>query len=172
MLFAVTTTSREEVLWITEGVTRYFPDLHEAFRAATPEARAEEGGLVKAYRRRLMSPDPAVHGPAALAWCEWDARQGMLDPTAPLPARRADPRFRLDFARLVTHCWSHAGFLDQGAPLARLGTLIHRRLDLRGPPATAWRVHQAWPGSRSRIVEGQGHAGGPEVAEALADLGR
>lgn len=168
VLHAVTTTSREEVDWITRGVGRYFPEEHARFAAAVPEAGAD-GDLVAAFHRRLADPDPAVHAPAAEAWCAWDRLQGVLDPRAPPHPRWSDPRFRLAFARLVTHFWHHAGFHDEGALLAGCGrldgtpaVLIHGRLDLGSPPVTAWRVHHAWPGSRLEIVEGVGHEGGAE----------
>ena len=37
--------------------------------------------------------------------------------------------------------------------------LIHGRLDLGGPLATAWALHRAWPGSQLQVVEGAGHFG-------------
>lgn len=178
VLHAVTTTSREEVRWLTREAGRFFPEEHAAFVAHVPEAGAH-GDLVDAYRRRLADPDPAIHGPAADAWCAWDRLQGAGDPRAPASSRWADPRFRLGFARLVTHYWSHAGFLPEGALLAgcaRLdglpGVLIHGRLDIGSPPVTAWRVHRSWSGSRLEIVEGTGHgAGGLQARVAVAVAG-
>ena len=49
------------------------------------------------------------------------------------------------FARLVTHYFSHAAWLDEDELLrnaSRLagipGVLVHGRLDLAGPPDVAW----------------------------------
>lgn len=179
VLHAVTTTSREEVTWITREAGHFFPEAHARFLAHVPEAR---GDVVGAYHRRLIDPDPTIHGAAADAWCAWDRLQGALDPRAPAAPRWSDPRFRLGFARLVTHYWSNAGFLPDGALLAGCadlagvpGILIHGRLDLGSPPITAWRVHRAWPGSRLEIVEGAGHGAEQmraRVAAAVDELVR
>jgi proline iminopeptidase len=37
--------------------------------------------------------------------------------------------------------------------------LIHGRLDVSSPLATAWDLHRAWPGSRLVVIEGEGHSG-------------
>ena len=166
VLGLVTTTSRREVEWITEGVGRIFPMEWERFVAAIPQHLA---GLrpVDAYARWLFDPDPDECATAALEWCTWEDAHVSLAPDAVPNLRYAEPDFRLRFARLVTHYWSNQAFLvdDQligGA--GRLGgipaVLLHGRYDVSGPLETALRVHRAWPGSRLEIVEDAGHGGG------------
>jgi proline iminopeptidase len=48
------------------------------------------------------------------------------------------------------------------------GMLIHGRLDVSSPLVTAWRLHQAWPGSELIVVGDEGH-GGDAMIDALAD---
>jgi proline iminopeptidase len=74
------------------------------------------------------------------------------------------PEFRMAFSRLVTHYWHHNGWLEDGilqrevGRLAEIpGIMIHGRLDLASPLATAWQLAQAWPGSELVIVAGAGH---------------
>ena len=78
-----------------------------------------------------------------------------------------DPCLR--FARLVTHYWRHAAFLEEdqlirdatklnGIP----GVLIHGRYDVSGPLVTAWQLSQRWTTSRLRILDDAGHGGGKE----------
>jgi proline iminopeptidase len=43
--------------------------------------------------------------------------------------------------------------------------LIHGRLDVSGPLATAWELHRRWPGSRLVVVENEGHGGSTMSAE-------
>lgn len=89
--------------------------------------------------------------------------------------RYDDPAFRMAFARLVTHYWRHAAFLEDGALLrdaAKLagipGVLVHGRLDVSSPLDVAWELSRAWPGSELVIVDDAGHsAGDPGMAEAL-----
>jgi proline iminopeptidase len=85
-----------------------------------------------------------------------------------------DPRERLAFARLVTHYWRHACFLDEGQLLRDMdrlaglpGTLVHGRLDLSSPLDVPWQLHRRWPGSELVVVEEGRHAGGHGMREAL-----
>ncbi|MFN8923917.1 MAG: prolyl aminopeptidase [Rhodospirillales bacterium] len=181
VLAATVTTGQAEVAWIVRGVGRLFPEAWERFVAGVPTA-ARDGDLADAYHRLLMDPDPAVHDRAARDWCDWEQAVVALQPGVPAHPRWADPRFRLGFARLVTHYWRNAGFLEEGALLRdapRLGgipgILVHGRLDLGSPLDVPWWLARAWPGAELRIVEGAGHdtrdAGMPEaLATAVADM--
>lgn len=112
---------------------------------------------------------PAVHQPAARAWCAWEDRHVATTPGAGHNPRYDDPRFRLGFARQVTHCWRHNSWLadDELVANAHLltgapGTLIHGRLDVSSPLLGPWRLHKAWPGSALIILDNEGH-GGPDM---------
>lgn len=174
VLASIVLTTRAEVDWITRGVGVFFPEAFERFRSGVPEAE-RDGPLVEAYHRLLMSPDDEVRAKAARDWCDWE--MAIVAVTAghkPSP-RYADPRFRLGFARLVTHYWRHAAWLEEGALLrgaGRLasipGVLIHGRLDLGGPVKVAWDLHRAWPGSELIVLGAAGHdARDPGQAETL-----
>lgn len=177
VLTAVTTGSREEIDWITEGVGRIFPEAWERFAATTPSGRR----VVEHYARLLRDPDPAVRSAAADAWDTWESTHVSLDPGwAPGP-HREDPRERANFATLVTHYWSHDCFLPgESSILARAhelagipGVLIHGRRDVSGPVITPWRLHRAWAGSELHVVESEGHGGPLEMEltrQALDEL--
>ncbi|WP_265523372.1 prolyl aminopeptidase [Oerskovia flava] len=177
VLGAVTTTTRREVEWITRDMGRLFPEEWDRFVAELPPA--ERGGdLAGAYHRLLMDPDPDVQERAARAWCRWeDVHVSLVTGFRPTP-RYDDRAFRLLFARLVTHYWSHAAFLPDGALLAgasRLadvpGFLVHGRQDVSGPADVPWRLHRAWPGSELVVLEDAGHGGQgfPEAMIAATD---
>ena len=86
-----------------------------------------------------------------------------------------DPVYRLAFARLVTHYWRHAAFLEDGALLAgagRLtgipGVLVHGRLDVSSPLDIAWELARAWPDAELVVLDEAGHsAGDPGMTEAV-----
>jgi proline iminopeptidase len=85
---------------------------------------------------------------------------------APPNPRYADPRFRLGFARQVTHCWRNNSWLVDDEIVRRAerlagipGWLVHGRLDVSGPVDAPWRIHRAWPGSELIIVDEDGHGG-------------
>jgi proline iminopeptidase len=176
VLGAVTDGARRGSDWITRDMGRVFPGEWEQFVQPVPEA--ERGGdLTAAYARLLADPDPSVRHAAARAWCRWEDTHVSLAPGWSPSARYDDPAFRMVFARLVTHYWSHGCFLADGevaAGMSRLAAipavLIHGRHDVSGPLDTAWRLHRSWPGSRLVVLDDAGHGGGSFPAEITAGL--
>ncbi len=170
VLFAVTTTSREEVQWITEMVGRIFPEAWERLssfaRAHVPEYDAGKLSLVEAYSLLLSCPDAQLRDAASLEWALWEdthislgAEKVIRDP------RWSDPTFRHCMTRLTTRFWAHAGFgqppilelVDRVKHLPAI--FIHGRNDVSSPASTAWNLHQRWPGSELIICEGDAHGG-------------
>lgn len=163
VLALVVTTSRSEVEWVTQDCGRIFPIEWDRFAAAVPE-ELRHMRLVDAYATMLRDPDPAVHLPAARAWCAWEDTHVSLAPGHTPDLRFEDPEFSLRFARLVTHYWSNAAFLEEhqllrDAPLLEglPGVLIHGRYDVSSPLETAWRLSQLWTASRLHILDDAGH---------------
>jgi len=176
VLTAVTSGSREEIDWITQGVGAIFPEAWARFRAGAPG----EERVVDAYARLLRDADPAVRSAAARAWEEWESTHVSLDPGWVPGPMFDDDLERQNFATLVTHYWAHDCFLrgparirHRIAELAGVpGVLIHGRHDVSGPAITPWLLHQAWPGSELVVVESEGH-GGPREMELTCDaIGR
>ena len=172
VLGAVTAGTRREIAWITRAMGRVFPREWERFAAAVPAAE-RDGDLAAAYARLLASPDAAVREQAAEAWCRWEDTHVSLMPGWQPDPRYDDPQFRLIFARLVTHYWSHGCFLADGEVMAGIdrltdipATLIHGRWDISSPLDTAWMLHRAWPKSELQILDGAGH-GGMGFSEAM-----
>ncbi|WCB94124.1 Proline iminopeptidase [Baekduia alba] len=175
VLFSVVTTTAREVEWVTEGVAPLFPEAWERLRAGA-EGRAEGEPLVDAYNNLLVDPDPAVHVPAARAWCAWEDAHvgGDADP------RYDDPTFRLAFARLVTHYWRHAAWrgptelADGAAAIAHVpAVLIHGDRDVGSPADVAEDLAGRWPAAELQILADRGHgAGGTASAAITAALAR
>ena len=170
VLAAVTTTSRAEVDWITEQVGRIFPREWEEFAEASQRRPGER--VVEAYDRLLRDPDPAVRDAAALAWCRWEDAHVSLTPGWQPDPRYADPAFARLFATHVVNSWAHdaslgpRGILDGLDAIAHLPVvLIHGRLDVSGPLATAWELHRGLPNSRLVVVDDEGHGGTTMSAE-------
>lgn len=170
VLFAVTTTSRAYVDWITEGVGQIFPEAWDRFSGHAQDAgigyRRGEGRLVQAYSALLNSADFAVRNAASKEWALWeDTHVSIGSGTPSSNPRWEDDDFRIAFARLTSHYWANNGFLDppilegmerlRGIP----GILIHGRRDVSGPTQTAWRLHKEWPKSELIVIEEEGHGG-------------
>jgi proline iminopeptidase len=181
LLGSVVTTSRAEVDWVTRAMGRIFPERWQEFHGFLP-TDSRGGELASAYNRILMDPDPEVHEPAAMAWCDWeDTHVSIASGYEPF-LRNQDPEFRLCFARLVTHYWGNAGFLEDGQllrdaeKLAGIPTfLAHGRRDISAPGDIPVALAKSIPGAELFIAETEGH-GGPTlsywvatVADRLAD---
>jgi proline iminopeptidase len=175
VLGPVTTTSRREVEWITRDVGRIFPREWDRFAAAVPDT-LRHLPLVDAYATLLFDADPAVREHAAREWCAWEEAHVSLAPGHRPNPRYADPAFRLRFARLVTHYWRHAAFLEEEQLLRdapRLngipGALIHGRYDVSGPLETAWRLSRRWTTSELHVIDDAGHGDGDTFLAAILD---
>jgi proline iminopeptidase len=173
VLFSVTTTTAREVAWATRGIGRFLPAEWERFRGVVPDAE-RDGDLSAAYGRLLSHEDPSIRARAAREWCRWDDAQMRAGSARPPDPRFEDPAFRLCFARLVTHYWSHAAWLPEDWALERIDSvthlpavMIHGRRDLGAPPEVAWRLAEAWPAARLRILDDVGHGGGSAMTDAV-----
>jgi proline iminopeptidase len=169
VLASVTMTRPADIHWLYHETGRYFPEQWQRFRAGVPEHR-RDGDLVAAYHELLNeSGDPRTQERAALAWCTWeDDLLSNEDGWRPYEKFR-DPAFRMAFARLCAHYFSHGAWLEPGqllrdAPrLAGIpGVLIHGRFDLGGPSDVPWQLARAWPDATLQLV-GTGHTGGAEM---------
>lgn len=110
VLTGVATGSNAEVALLTKGLGRIFPEAFERFLA---ELSHREGNLAAAYNWLIESPDPEVRARAACAWTDWET---AIIPAPPRSVERyEDPRFRMGFARTVTHYWGNDHFLGGGA---------------------------------------------------------
>lgn len=176
VLFSVVTTSRAEVDWMTRGIGKLLPDAWRRFRdGVAPGAR--DGDLAAAYNALLFDAKAAVREQAARDWCRWEDAVASTGGEAVHDPRYDDPRFRMAFARLVTHYWMHTGFLEDGKLLRDLdrlrdipAVLVHGRRDLGAPLDVVQRVHRGWPGSRLVVVDDGGHgASDASMQKAILD---
>ena len=152
---------------------RLFPEAWQRFAEASGRRSGER--VLDAYARRLADPDadPDDREQAAVAWDEWESQHVRLDPLWTPDAGERDPTTRRVFATLVTHYWSHDGFLVGPDAIANRmpliahipAPLIHGRHDVSGPVITPWRLSRQWPASRLVVVEADGHGGAESMAE-------
>jgi proline iminopeptidase len=161
---------------------RFYPGLHADFLSVLTDDERRQP--LEAYWRRILDPDPAVHGPAARAW------QG----TESILSEHAPGRTRLDLNSLhgsralpstpfmESHYFVNDCFMAPNQLLAtadRLqdipGIIVQGRYDLLCPPSTSQALGSVWPRAEIRIVEGAGHSLydpgiRDAVMKAIADL--
>ena len=176
VLRGIFTLRRHELEWFYEGgASALFPDLWEQYLAPIPVL--ERSRLIEAYHRRLSDPDPAVHGPAALAWTRWEASTVTLRPDPELVEAMTDPVAALAFARIENHYFLNGGWMREGQlieDVARIrhipAVIVQGRYDVCTPMMTAWDLHRAWPEAEFVVVDDAGHsAAEPGIAAALRD---
>lgn len=163
VLVSVTTSRPADIHWLYHGVGRFFPEDWQRFREAVPP-EARDGNLVEAYHELLQDPDPRIQAEAARNWCDWEIAVVSTNPRHKAHPRYQDPNFRLGFSRLVTHFFHHGAWLDDGVLLREADVLadvpcvlIHGRLDLGTPLATAYELAAVLPRSELVIVDEAGH---------------
>jgi proline iminopeptidase len=145
------------------GAGMLFPEAWADFVGAVPHD--ERGDLLAGYHRMINDADPDVRAAAAVAWSNWEGAAVSLVPDAQLMAQYAKPSFAVPFARIALHYFSNRGWLapnqlirDAGMLAGIPGRIVQGRYDAVTPPATAWALHQAWPGSELAMLPRAGHA--------------
>lgn len=178
VLAGVATTSKREVEWVTRGVGRIFPREWERFANAIPPS-LRHVPIVDAYAAMVFDADAAVREHAAREWCAWEDAHVSLAPGHRPNPRFDDPVFRLRFARLVTHYWKNAAFLEDEALLKNApvlngirGELIHGRYDVSSPLETAWRLSKPWKTANLQVLDDAGHGGASLIAAIIAAVDR
>jgi proline iminopeptidase len=162
LVFSVIVERKEDLWWWWEGVRFVLPEVWEAFRNQLPEA--EWGDLRGNYVRRVLDPDPAVHGPAALAWLRYEAQTLDVWPDDAFIASFTLNEKVIGAARVFAHYDKHDFFLRDSELIENAGRLagvpgivLNGRFDMCTPPRAAWEVHKAWPGSEFVIAPAAGH---------------
>ncbi|HET9647357.1 MAG TPA: prolyl aminopeptidase [Microlunatus sp.] len=171
----VFTLRRSELdFYYNGGAAQLFPDRYEAFLAPLGGPRFR-GDTIAAYHELLFDPDPAVHGPAGVAWSTWEAATITLEPDEELIAAFGEPAYALAFARIENHYFVHGGWFGENQLIAdahRLrdipGVIVQGRYDVATPAATAWDLHRAWPEAELQVLPVAGHAySEPQIFAAL-----
>lgn len=166
VLAGVTTTRQKEIDWLYKGLAMFLPQQWQRFIAAIPDHLAKEDP-VGAYLQLLNDPDPVIRRMAALEWHLWEAGSISAESSADFPEKWRDADYILTRARLCTHYFHHAAWLEDGVLLRNAGMLagipgmlIQGMRDLQGPPVTAYELAAAWPGSQLIAIGGAGHSTG------------
>lgn len=156
---------RWELEWFyQEGASRLFPDAWAPYLAAIPEV--ERGDLISAYHRRLTSDCSSTRLAAARAWSVWEASTSLLRPDVSLIDSHQEDEFALAFARIESHYFVNAGFMQTENQLLRdanrmadiPGVIVHGRYDVVCPVQSAFDLHAAWPVARLIVVGNAGHS--------------
>jgi proline iminopeptidase len=167
--------TQAEIDWFLNGIRWFFPEVHAQFVAPIPEA--ERGDLLRAYQKRLFSDDPQVYMPAARTWSRYEGSCLFLRPDPDAIEDFGSDTVSLGIGRLEAHYFLHNGFLTEDQLIRNIDRIRHLpavivqgRYDAVCPPLSAYRLHQAWPQAKFRMIADAGHAAlEPGIAAALVD---
>jgi proline iminopeptidase len=148
-----------------QNLPRFHPGLSEDFSGLLPQD--ERVRPLDAYWRRILDPDPAVHGPAARAWHDTER---ILSEHARSTTRLNPASLTSDGALPATpfmeaHYFANDCFMTPDQLMTEAGKLggiagiiVQGRHDFLCPPSTSHALAAAWPDAEVRIVEGAGHS--------------
>jgi proline iminopeptidase len=165
--------AEREIDWFMHGVRELSPVAWREFAALIPSE--EQSNLLSAYYRRLSDPDPAVNGPAAVAWSLFEARSATLYTESGIEDEMTSPGKALALARTEAHYFVNRLFLEPDQLLNGVAsirhlpaTIVQGRYDLLCPIAAAQALHDAWPEAHYDLVPDAGHSAfEPSIASAL-----
>ena len=168
ILTGVFLARKADQAWWWRDVRTVYPDVWDGLVNALPIA--ERADVRAAYLRRIMSPDPEIHKPAAISLLLYEAQTLDVWPNMEFIEKlEADPA-TVASARILAHYDSHGFFLQEDQLVRnsdRLsnipGAIIAGRFDMCTPPIGAWDLHVAWPKATFEIVPCAGHRWSDEL---------
>jgi len=154
---------KSEIDWFLYGLRELAPEAWRAFSSHIPEA--ERGDLLRAYHKRLMSPDPAIHMPAAKAWSVYEGSCSTLLPSPETVRAFAGDVLSLGLSRMEAHYFINDIFLPENHLLENVHkirkiptVIVQGRYDLVCPIRTADELHHAWPEASYHVVPDAVHS--------------
>ncbi|HTS94499.1 MAG TPA: prolyl aminopeptidase [Stellaceae bacterium] len=166
---------KSEIDWFLYGIRAVFPEVWRNFAGFLPEA--ERGDLLRNYYRRLISPDPTVHMPAARAWSVYEGACSTLLPSPDTVAAFGEDRMALGLSRIEAHYFTHHLRRPESDLVAHVGrirhiptTIVQGRYDMVCPIVSADELARAWPEADYAVVPDAGHSAmEPGIRSRLVD---
>ncbi len=154
---------KKEIEWFLYGLRHFFPEAWNNFVSLL--TTTERNDILSVYYQRLMSPDPAIHIPAARAWGAYEGSCSTLRPSPETVNYFSGDVVALGLARMEAHYFSHDIFLPENALLDNVRKLQHipaviiqGRYDAVCPIISADDLHHAWPQAEYIIIDDAGHS--------------
>ncbi|MCG7371510.1 prolyl aminopeptidase [Pseudomonas luteola] len=154
----------DEINWFVYGMRLFFPKAHEDFVKWLPEE--EQGDLLEAYCKRVISEDKDVRKEAARYWVKYSGSCALLrhDPEG-VEEQAADDTTMMGMGILDPYYFKHSMFLEDDQLLRNIDRINHLPCaivqgghDMIATPHAAYRLHKSWPGSVLNMVPDAGHS--------------
>lgn len=154
------------------GAGKFWPDLWDRFSQLIP--KDEQSDMIAAYHSRLFSGDVMQETRHARAWSSWENALASIHNDG--HGGEPPAEYARAFARLENHYFRHGGWLGEDRQIMGCidriahipGVIVQGRYDMICPPASAYRLAEAWPNARLEMVARAGHAlSEPGISAAL-----
>jgi proline iminopeptidase len=153
------------------GAARYYPEVYDQLIATLPEAHTDS--LPSYIFKVLTESDAATRKKVADAWLryEWlisDLKADPLEVDDWISHHDNSAFSIIENYYMANHCFLEENQLIDNANKikGKPAIIINGHYDMCCPPITAYRLHQALPGSKLVIVPMEGHYG-PEIEKEL-----
>jgi proline iminopeptidase len=164
-----------EIDWFLNGIRLFFPEFHAEFAEWIPEP--ERMNILSAYQKRLFSSDPQLVMEAAKRWNRYATSCSSLIPDPEEIEQASTSDNSLGTGRIHAHYFLHNMFLEDDQLIKNMhriadipSVIVQGRYDVICPPASAYRLHQAWPKSVLRMIPDAGHSpSDPGIESALVE---
>lgn len=155
--------TRRELDWFLQGIKTIFPKEWHEFRNFLPTKERED--ILNSYFKRLINPDVDIHGPAALAWTNYEASCSTLLPNARRKLVVGSGQIFLALARIEAHYFMNGFFLPDDYFYKNLdkinkipATVVQGRYDMVCPIITAFELVNLWPRANLVVIPDAGHS--------------
>ncbi|KAG9243851.1 proline iminopeptidase [Calycina marina] len=161
ILRGIFTLRRSELeFFYQSGADMLFPDYFESYKAAIPAE--ERGDMMAAYHKRLTGDDEEVKLQCAGEWSTWETALSKLIVDPEYIAKAHNPKWAVAFARIESHFFVNAGFMEDGQLITDAHkikhlpiSIIQGRYDVVCPTKTSWDLYQALGGATNTNLEYQ-----------------
>ncbi|WP_368185514.1 prolyl aminopeptidase [Aestuariibius sp. HNIBRBA575] len=152
-----------ELDWFYGGhAGRFWPDLWAQFADLIPVEERDD--MIVAYHKRLFSGDHVQEVRYAQAWAMWENALASIENNGALGGAPAE--YARAFSRLENHYFVNQGFLTEEQQILNNmhrikhipAIIVQGRYDMICPPESAYKLAQAWPKARLRMIGKAGHA--------------
>ncbi|ORY38440.1 proline iminopeptidase [Rhizoclosmatium globosum] len=179
ILRGIFTLRKSEVDWLyQEGASHIFPDYFDLY--AGPIPIDERHDILRAYYKRLTSPDLAVRQLFAKTWSLWEMATIKMYPDPDMMAKVENLEWAAQFAAIECHYFVNDGFYEKdGWILENIGTIrehkipgviVQGRYDVICPTKSAYDLHKLWPEADFQLIPDAGHSSKePGIIKALVD---
>lgn len=176
LLRGIWTATREEIdHFYHGGAEKYFPDAYNRLIHSLPDPGQRP--LPDYLTELLLTGDREKQAHYANEWARYEMKISDINASDEAIEQTIRSSDVYAFALLENYYMANQCFLEENQLLKNTGrikdipcTIVNGRYDMCCPLITAYKLHQALPGSKLVIVEEGGHGGWPVIKTTIREM--